>query len=257
MRSPLNGEQNRVLSISGPAVIIVSPKVSRLLTKTPRGRLYTCVSHYRPMQNTLYRAITHTPSLVEPHSPIMSSGTSEVRYTGKCLCGQIAYEVTGKPEFAGLCHCLNCKKWTGASTGWYVFFKKEVRSRFRIQCFITSYPINVQANLFSSTSASRKVKTPCAHSSTTPQTVEPPSTAVSVPAAGVRWLWVLPTTTIGLESSLGRWMAMSPSCGSQNSRCIARTGRSGCRIWGSSSTPPHHMQRINDMSRLLLLYAGR
>ncbi|KAI0775478.1 hypothetical protein BC629DRAFT_710280 [Irpex lacteus] len=115
----------------------------------------------------------------------MSSATSEVRYTGKCLCGQIAYEVTGKPEFAGLCHCLNCKKWTGASTGWYVFLRK-------------------------STSASRKVKTPCAHSSTTPQTVEPPSTAVSVPAAGVRWLWVLPTTTIGLESSLGRWMTMSP-----------------------------------------------
>ncbi|KAI0737141.1 Mss4-like protein [Irpex lacteus] len=55
----------------------------------------------------------------------MSSATSEVRYTGTCLCGQIAYEVTGKPEFAGLCHCLNCKKWTGASTGWYVFFKKE------------------------------------------------------------------------------------------------------------------------------------
>ncbi|KAI0775479.1 Mss4-like protein [Irpex lacteus] len=57
----------------------------------------------------------------------MSSPTAEAEapHTGRCLCGKISYELRGQPIFSGLCHCSNCKQWTGAESGWYVFFNKE------------------------------------------------------------------------------------------------------------------------------------
>jgi len=35
--------------------------------------------------------------------------------TGRCLCGQIRYTLTGDPAFSGLCHCRNCQRYTGSS----------------------------------------------------------------------------------------------------------------------------------------------
>ena len=55
-----------------------------------------------------------------------SSTGTETRRIGKCLCGQVSYELAGQPTFIALCHCVNCKKWTGAESGWFIFFNKEV-----------------------------------------------------------------------------------------------------------------------------------
>ncbi|GKZ72794.1 hypothetical protein AnigIFM50267_009176 [Aspergillus niger] len=35
--------------------------------------------------------------------------------TGSCLCGGIQYEVTGEPMKRVMCHCDNCRKFTGSS----------------------------------------------------------------------------------------------------------------------------------------------
>ena len=35
--------------------------------------------------------------------------------TGGCLCGRVRYIVTGEPAFSGLCHCRNCKRYTGSA----------------------------------------------------------------------------------------------------------------------------------------------
>ncbi|BCS02093.1 GFA family protein [Aspergillus luchuensis] len=35
--------------------------------------------------------------------------------TGSCLCGGIQYEVTGEPMKRVMCHCENCRKFTGSS----------------------------------------------------------------------------------------------------------------------------------------------
>ena len=51
---------------------------------------------------------------------------TESRRVGSCLCGQIAYEVTGDPHFCGLCHCVNCQKWTGTGTSWVALFLRHV-----------------------------------------------------------------------------------------------------------------------------------
>lgn len=36
------------------------------------------------------------------------------RFTGGCLCGRIRFEVVGRPDRVGICHCLDCRKHHGA-----------------------------------------------------------------------------------------------------------------------------------------------
>lgn len=36
------------------------------------------------------------------------------RFTGGCLCGDVRIEASGQPYRVGLCHCLDCRKHTGA-----------------------------------------------------------------------------------------------------------------------------------------------
>ncbi|QMT59114.1 GFA family protein [Legionella sp. PC997] len=46
------------------------------------------------------------------------------RYTGKCLCGECRYVITGqKPKVMFLCHCSRCRKETGSIHGANVFFE--------------------------------------------------------------------------------------------------------------------------------------
>jgi len=46
-------------------------------------------------------------------------------HTGKCLCGEVKYEVLGEPVFQGNCHCIDCRKNTGAGFATILFFKEE------------------------------------------------------------------------------------------------------------------------------------
>lgn len=34
---------------------------------------------------------------------------------GRCLCGAVAYEVTGEAEMSMNCHCSRCRRWTGSA----------------------------------------------------------------------------------------------------------------------------------------------
>lgn len=36
------------------------------------------------------------------------------RHTGGCLCGDVRLETTGRPYRVGMCHCLDCRKHSGA-----------------------------------------------------------------------------------------------------------------------------------------------
>ena len=40
-------------------------------------------------------------------------------HTGQCLCGQVCYQVQGKPIIVAHCHCVDCQRLSGAghSTG--------------------------------------------------------------------------------------------------------------------------------------------
>ena len=45
--------------------------------------------------------------------------------TGRCLCGQVHYTVTGDPAFSGICHCRNCQRYTGSAFETVVAFPSE------------------------------------------------------------------------------------------------------------------------------------
>lgn len=36
------------------------------------------------------------------------------QFSGGCLCGDVRFMATGRPERVGLCHCLDCRKHHGA-----------------------------------------------------------------------------------------------------------------------------------------------
>jgi hypothetical protein len=45
--------------------------------------------------------------------------------TSRCACGACQIEVEGEPTSSGLCSCDNCKRRTGAVSGWSVYFRDE------------------------------------------------------------------------------------------------------------------------------------
>lgn len=49
---------------------------------------------------------------------------------GSCLCSAIKYEITGDPFTYLVCHCINCKKATGAAFMANAFFRTDVRKIF-------------------------------------------------------------------------------------------------------------------------------
>src|SRR5512144_1275552 len=46
-------------------------------------------------------------------------------YTGRCFCGAVTLEVTGKPEAMGYCHCSSCRSWSASPVNAFVLWKPE------------------------------------------------------------------------------------------------------------------------------------
>jgi hypothetical protein len=45
--------------------------------------------------------------------------------TGGCMCGAVRYEVSGKPFWVGHCHCVSCRRHTGAAVVTFAGFKED------------------------------------------------------------------------------------------------------------------------------------
>jgi hypothetical protein len=48
--------------------------------------------------------------------------TTMAQMTGGCLCGRVRYSAIGEPAFSGLCHCLNCQRYTGSAFQTFIVF---------------------------------------------------------------------------------------------------------------------------------------
>ena len=47
--------------------------------------------------------------------------------TGRCHCGAISYSAEGPPEHHALCHCGDCRTWSGAPvSGWIAWREDQV-----------------------------------------------------------------------------------------------------------------------------------
>lgn len=47
------------------------------------------------------------------------------KLNGKCLCGKVAWEMTGPYEFFGMCQCSRCRKVTGTAFASNLFVRSE------------------------------------------------------------------------------------------------------------------------------------
>lgn len=50
---------------------------------------------------------------------------AEKKYTGSCLCGEVAYEVVGPFKVFQYCHCSRCRKFTGSAHASNIFVPPE------------------------------------------------------------------------------------------------------------------------------------
>lgn len=46
-------------------------------------------------------------------------------YSGSCLCGQARFRVAAEPLRVGLCHCYDCRKFSGAAFGAFAVFPAD------------------------------------------------------------------------------------------------------------------------------------
>ena len=47
--------------------------------------------------------------------------------TGRCHCGAISYSAEGAPAHHAICHCDDCRRWSGAPmAGWIAFAEDQV-----------------------------------------------------------------------------------------------------------------------------------
>lgn len=57
-------------------------------------------------------------------------------FTGKCLCGNITYVATGKPEIVAQCHCEECRRLSGTGhTIGAMFSKDQVEINGKLKIF--------------------------------------------------------------------------------------------------------------------------
>ena len=48
-----------------------------------------------------------------------------MEWTGGCRCGAVQYRAEGEPFDVGSCHCINCRKMTGAAFATFVAFRPD------------------------------------------------------------------------------------------------------------------------------------
>lgn len=56
--------------------------------------------------------------------------------TGGCLCGAVAYESTAEPTMVGHCHCVDCRRTSGAGHATHIMMREDLT---RITGAMTDY----------------------------------------------------------------------------------------------------------------------
>jgi predicted GNAT family acetyltransferase len=56
-------------------------------------------------------------------APGAKTKSDAATYKARCFCGAVELEVTGKPAFAGYCHCRDCQAWSAAPINAFSLWK--------------------------------------------------------------------------------------------------------------------------------------
>ena len=69
--------------------------------------------------------------------------TSDVKYEGSCLCGQVKVQVEGPPIRAGYCHCKTCRKGHAAPVNAVAVWSNEAVRVIQGEALIANYPSGI------------------------------------------------------------------------------------------------------------------
>jgi hypothetical protein len=75
----------------------------------------------------------------EINRPSVSAEPGET--VGSCLCGEVAYEMTGKPNAMYQCHCSRCRKSRSAAHGANVFYRIDDFHWIRGESNVVTYKV--------------------------------------------------------------------------------------------------------------------
>ena len=73
------------------------------------------------------------------HPPLPPPPPGVIR--GRCLCGDVAFELTGEPEILQNCHCSRCRRARSAAHATNAFFKREQLAWIRGEENVTSFAL--------------------------------------------------------------------------------------------------------------------
>ena len=51
--------------------------------------------------------------------------SKQKKYTGRCFCGEVQYELYGEPEAMAYCHCHSCRQWSAGAVNSFTLWKPE------------------------------------------------------------------------------------------------------------------------------------
>lgn len=65
--------------------------------------------------------------------------SSQVVYPGRCFCGAVELEVSGKPEAMGYCHCSSCRSWSASPVNAFTLWKPDAVKLTRGAKYVVTY----------------------------------------------------------------------------------------------------------------------
>jgi len=81
-------------------------------------------------------AVLTSTAATETAAP--TDASSEVKYSGKCLCGAVTVTCSEAPKVKAICHCNSCRKWTGSMMFVNLFAADTVQVEGEVHVFKTS-----------------------------------------------------------------------------------------------------------------------
>lgn len=100
----------------------IGSKLGRATLEAVRAQACTLSVECDFIRNFMKKNTAYSDLLAEDDG---ARAEPEASYTAGCFCGAVEVEVTGKPVFAGYCHCRDCQAWSAAPINAFSLWKSS------------------------------------------------------------------------------------------------------------------------------------
>jgi hypothetical protein len=113
-----------MMTPSGTLVLLPAGPLEGDLGITPQGHIFVgSKAPWYTITDDLPQHLEYPPEFGAQGVPRPSVEPRPGVVEGSCLCGAVAFEATGDPQFMQSCHCTRCRRSRGAAHGTNIFYK--------------------------------------------------------------------------------------------------------------------------------------